>query len=78
MSDKLKHISGTYKLLPDSPTPEDIVYYCKSNRKKTIKIDDLIKYFGEDKSEIIKKSLTKLQTQNLAIPTEEGVYKISY
>ncbi len=78
MSDKLKHVSGTYKLLPDSPSPEDILYYCKSNKKKTIKLDDLIKYFGEDKTETIKKTITKLQTQNLAVSTEEGVYKISY
>lgn len=57
---KLKHVSGVYKVLPDTPKPEDIKYWLISSKKKSFKMEDIIKSFGASKQKIIEDSLSKL------------------
>lgn len=61
---KVKHISGEYVNLPSAPEPDDILYWCKSKKKKIFTTDDMTKTFGEEKMEQITKSLEFLDFNN--------------
>ena len=71
---KLKHASGIYKMMPHSPAAEDIMYVMSS--KKSTSIADLVKIFGESKTELINKSIGKL-IESGQITNIDGIYKIA-
>ncbi len=64
---KVKHASGEYKNMLNSPEPDDIIHFFFSSKKKFLIVDDIIKFFGDEKKEIIKKSLTSLKEDGLLI-----------
>ncbi len=61
---KVKHLSEQYMNLPSAPEPDDILYWCKSNKKKIFNTHDLIKVFGIEKLEQIDKTLEYLDFNN--------------
>lgn len=75
--DKLKHISGIYTLLPDSPQPEDILYLFKQKKRKQMSIAEIEKIFGMEKSKKIADSLGALDFENKIQKIDETTYKLS-
>ena len=61
---KVKHLSGEYMNLPSAPEPDDILYWCKSKKKKIFTTSDMIKMFGEEKLEQIEKTMEFLDFNN--------------
>lgn len=61
---KVKHLSEQYMNLPSAPEPDDILYWCKSKKKKQFNTHDLIRVFGADKLEQIEKTMQWLDFNN--------------
>lgn len=61
---KIKHISGIYKQLPNSPNADDILYFFFVSNKKSIAGEDLLKHFGDEKLFDIQHSLEFLKENN--------------
>ncbi len=68
---KIKHATGIYLNLPDSPNTEDIIYYLKSKKLKTFKTTDLITVFGESKREKVLECISELKLGLKITTTEE-------
>jgi hypothetical protein len=73
---KIKHLTGEYQFMPSAPEPEDVIYYCYQKKKKIFTMAELIEFFGEEKTEIIKESIKHLDFENHIRQIEEGKYQI--
>lgn len=73
---KVKHISGQYKVLPSSPEPDDILFYCFSKKRKQFTKEELIKFFGEEQIKNIEESIRFLDVNDCLQKTGEEQYKV--
>lgn len=69
---KVKHCSEQYMNMPSAPEPDDILYWCKSKKKKVFTTHDLIKVFGMDKLEQIDKTMEWLDFNNYTAVMEKN------
>lgn len=73
---KVKHLTEEYQNLPSAPEPDDILYFCKSKKRKIFTKQDLIDFFGVEKTEIIDKSLKFLDFENKIQKIEDDKYQV--
>jgi len=69
---KVKHVTGEYVNMKNAPDPSDILYYMISKKKKKIVVEELISFFGQDKTEIINLSINELLGQSILGTNKEG------
>ena len=69
---KVKHASGEYKNLINAPEPDDMIHYFISSKKKFVIVEDLIKFFGDEKTDKITNSLQFLIDDSLIVYTPKA------
>lgn len=57
---KLKHITGEY-LKYNHHSPDDVVYAILSKNRKSMKMQDIIKIFGEEKTQCIEDLVSEMK-----------------
>lgn len=64
-NNKLRHTTGAYLHLASSPTEEDMIFLLSSKKQKAMSMSDIIKSFGEHKTDAIESVLRLLNTKML-------------
>lgn len=73
---RLKHITGEY-LKYKTHSPDDVVYAILSKNKKSMKMKDLIKIFGDEKAEHIEELIADMVFMGYLSVTDDEEKTIS-
>lgn len=73
----LRHLTGEYLALPDAMTPEDILYWARTGKKRTFSLEALLKAMDEARHAQTTASFEKLVAEGLleADPEKTEQYK---